>query len=93
VDFAEWEPVYEAILADFGWDRAADERARDLLGATLGADGATPGVDTFDPEALDALFESQPDGRPRDAGRVEFDYYGYTVVVYGDGSVELDDAD
>jgi uncharacterized Rossmann fold enzyme len=26
-----WEPVYEAILADFGHDREADERARDLL--------------------------------------------------------------
>ncbi|MFB6202311.1 MAG: 6-hydroxymethylpterin diphosphokinase MptE-like protein [Halorhabdus sp.] len=31
MDFATWEPVYEAILADFGYDRAADERARDLL--------------------------------------------------------------
>ena len=27
--FAEWEPIYEAILADFGFDRAADERARE----------------------------------------------------------------
>ncbi|HKL28941.1 MAG TPA: 6-hydroxymethylpterin diphosphokinase MptE-like protein [Natrialbaceae archaeon] len=31
MDFEEWEPVYEAILADFGYDRAADERARDVL--------------------------------------------------------------
>ncbi|MDR5671577.1 putative Rossmann fold enzyme [Halalkaliarchaeum sp. AArc-CO] len=30
MEFSEWEPVYEAILADFGFDRAADERARDL---------------------------------------------------------------
>jgi len=29
--FEEWEPVYEAILADFGYDRAADERARNML--------------------------------------------------------------
>jgi hypothetical protein len=29
--FDEWEPVYAAIIADFGFDRAADERARDLL--------------------------------------------------------------
>jgi len=34
--FAEWEPVYEAILADFGYDRASDERARDLLGELVG---------------------------------------------------------
>ncbi|WP_435078158.1 6-hydroxymethylpterin diphosphokinase MptE-like protein [Halococcus sp. AFM35] len=31
MNFAEWEPVYERILADFGFDRAADERARDTL--------------------------------------------------------------
>ena len=28
--FAEWEPVYEAILADLGFERRADERARDV---------------------------------------------------------------
>ena len=37
MNFATFEPVYEAILADFGFDRAADERARDLA-----ADLATP---------------------------------------------------
>jgi hypothetical protein len=31
VDFATWEPAYEAVLADFGYDRRADERARDDL--------------------------------------------------------------
>ncbi|MDY6817207.1 MAG: 6-hydroxymethylpterin diphosphokinase MptE-like protein [Halobacteriales archaeon] len=31
MDFETWEPVYEAILTDFGFDRTADERARDLL--------------------------------------------------------------
>ncbi|EMA63844.1 6-hydroxymethylpterin diphosphokinase MptE-like protein [Halorubrum lipolyticum] len=29
MNFETFEPVYEAILADFGFDRAADERARD----------------------------------------------------------------
>lgn len=33
MDFATWEPVYERILTDFGFDRAADERARDVLAA------------------------------------------------------------
>ena len=37
MNFAAFEPVYEAILADFGFDRAADERARDVA-----ADLATP---------------------------------------------------
>jgi len=33
MNFDEWNRVYEAILADFGFDRAADERARDRLAA------------------------------------------------------------
>jgi hypothetical protein len=31
VRFAEWEPVYERILASFGFDRSDDEDARDVL--------------------------------------------------------------
>lgn len=31
--FDEWEPVYETLLDDFGFDRDADERARDRLAA------------------------------------------------------------
>ena len=70
-----------------------------VVEAVAGAEDVSPTAlsrplnDVVDPEALDSLFEPQPDGRPRDAGRVEFGYYGYTVVVYGDGSVELEDAD
>lgn len=44
--FSTWNPVYEAIVRDFGFDRAADERARDAL-ASL----ATP----FDLDRLAAL--------------------------------------
>ena len=44
--FSEWEPIYTAILADFGFERAADERARDVA-----ADVATP----FDHDRLAAL--------------------------------------
>ena len=33
MNFQEWEPTYEAILADFGYPRAADEAARDELDA------------------------------------------------------------
>ncbi|WP_323190192.1 6-hydroxymethylpterin diphosphokinase MptE-like protein [Halostella sp. PRR32] len=31
MNFDEWNPVYEAILADFGFERSADERVRDRL--------------------------------------------------------------
>jgi uncharacterized Rossmann fold enzyme len=38
MEFPTWEPVYEEILADFGFGRGADERARDRLTDIL--DGA-----------------------------------------------------
>ncbi|MFB6135351.1 MAG: 6-hydroxymethylpterin diphosphokinase MptE-like protein [Halobacteriaceae archaeon] len=31
MEFTDWEPAYESILADFGYDREADELARDVL--------------------------------------------------------------
>lgn len=33
MDYETWEPVYQRILDDFGYDRAGDERARDTLAA------------------------------------------------------------
>ncbi|MFB6121452.1 MAG: 6-hydroxymethylpterin diphosphokinase MptE-like protein [Halobacteriaceae archaeon] len=48
MDFETWEPVYERILADFGYDRAADEAARDVLADLTGP---------FDRQRLD--FEGQ----------------------------------
>jgi uncharacterized Rossmann fold enzyme len=47
MEFDDWEPVYQAILADFGFPRAADERARDML-ADLVA-----GAETLAPADLD----------------------------------------
>ena len=34
--YTDWEPIYASILADFGYGRLGDERARDRLAATLG---------------------------------------------------------
>lgn len=31
MNFETWEPIYEAICADFGFDRAVDQHARDVL--------------------------------------------------------------
>ena len=61
VEYERWEPVYEAILAEFGYDREADERARDRLaeltvpfesdrlavpaGSTVAVAGAGPSLD------------------------------------------------
>ncbi|MFC5969799.1 6-hydroxymethylpterin diphosphokinase MptE-like protein [Halomarina salina] len=58
--YTDWNPVYEAILRDFGYDRAGDERVRDRLavlarrfdhdrlppfaGATVAVCGAAPSL-------------------------------------------------
>jgi uncharacterized Rossmann fold enzyme len=47
MDFETWEPVYGAILDDFGYDRAADERARDVVHGLLAGRG------TLDPGDID----------------------------------------
>ncbi|EJN58886.1 6-hydroxymethylpterin diphosphokinase MptE-like protein [Halogranum rubrum] len=60
MNFDDWEPVYESILADFGFGRDADEHARDVLaelahpfdtsrfdhvaGATVAVAGAGPAL-------------------------------------------------
>ena len=36
--YDEWRPAYEAILSDFGYDRADDERSRDRLADLLAAE-------------------------------------------------------
>lgn len=49
MNFDEWEPVYESILRDFGYDRAGDEAARDELAAL---------VSDFDCSRIDAAGET-----------------------------------
>ncbi|GAA0302534.1 6-hydroxymethylpterin diphosphokinase MptE-like protein [Halarchaeum salinum] len=49
MQFHTWEPTYEAILRDFGYDRTGDEAARDELAAL---------VSGFDVSRLDATGET-----------------------------------
>jgi hypothetical protein len=44
--YTDWNPVYEAILRDLGYDRTGDERVRDRLAAL---------TDSFDPDRLPAF--------------------------------------
>ncbi len=46
MDFQTWEPVYEGLLAAFGYPRDGDERARDRLGGLVG------NTETYDPSTL-----------------------------------------
>jgi len=70
MNYQTWLPVYERILADFGYDRLADERARDRLadlvtafdesrldrmdGATVAVAGAGPSLESEAAVAADA---------------------------------------
>ncbi|QLG47727.1 6-hydroxymethylpterin diphosphokinase MptE-like protein [Natrinema halophilum] len=50
MEFDEWEPVYEAILDDFGYDRTGDERGRERLESLL--------EETYDPAELAILRDA-----------------------------------
>lgn len=50
-----------------------------------------PLYEAVDPDALDALVRSSAVGRS--ALTVHFSYYGYSVTVSSDGSVELEERD
>lgn len=45
--------------------------------------------DHVDPDALDRLFASKPDGTPRTSGHVGFTVWGYQVTVHGDGQIAI----
>lgn len=59
--------------------------------AIAGAKGSFPEPGTLyraiDPDALDALFESRPNGASRSGGVVSFDAAGCVVTVHADGTV------
>jgi uncharacterized Rossmann fold enzyme len=88
VNFETWEPVYESILADMGYDRQADEAARDDL-----AD-AVRDVETVEPDRQ--AFEGQtvaiaaPGQSLRDATCVVAE--ADTVVAAGAAADQLLDA-
>jgi len=72
MELAEWEPVYETILRDFGFDRTADGHARDVLaeiatpfefdrlagvaGETVAIAGGGPSIEAETDRAADADF-------------------------------------
>ncbi|MDG5759350.1 DUF115 domain-containing protein [Natronococcus sp. A-GB1] len=68
MEFDEWEPVYEAIRRDFGYDRNGDERARDVLASLTepfdlkrldAADGATVAIAGAGPNLSDELDDAR----------------------------------
>ena len=55
MEFQDFEPVYDAILADFGFGREADEAARDLLADLV---ESVPASSTDSLESADAAARS-----------------------------------
>ena len=87
--FADWEPIYEAILADFGFARAADERARDVAAAFAGPFDHTQLAGFTD--ATVAVVGAAPSLA---ADLTDFDPEGVDVVVAASTAVDvLADAD
>ena len=63
------EPVSTAVVRAVA---ALEDREPDSL---------RPLADVLDPEALDALFETKPDGKPRAGGHLSFVYSTCRVTV------------
>jgi len=80
MEFHDWEPVYDAILADMGFDRDGDERARDLLADLVSDDdpGAHRGPD-------DGASASDAPGTAPTLTPEALDLEGETVAVVGAG--------
>ncbi len=57
--YEEWNPVYEAIIEDFGYDRAGDESARDRL-VTLVSGKRPLELDSFDLTGTVAICGAAP---------------------------------
>jgi uncharacterized Rossmann fold enzyme len=97
MDYDDWEPVYAAIRADFGFDRGADERARDVFDALLGdslsedhlsfLDGAAVAIVAPGPSLHSALADGASDDGP--AGIATAD----RVVAVSDAAVALREHD
>ncbi|MFC6731909.1 HalOD1 output domain-containing protein [Haladaptatus sp. GCM10025893] len=45
--------------------------------------------DIIDPDALDALFSAQPDGRPRGTGYIHFAIQNFEVSVHSNGHISI----
>ena len=54
MDFILWEPIYERILEDFGFDREGDEKAALFLSSMLTEEN------TASPSELKALISGKP---------------------------------
>lgn len=87
--FADWEPIYATILADLGFDRIADERARDVA-----AEFASPFLDDRLAGFEDATVAVVGAAPSLAADLDDVDFVGADAVVAASTAVDvLADAD
>lgn len=76
-------------------DRNEQPLSRTIIERIADAEGIAPTeldtrlYDVIEPEALNELFQHQEDG-PVTEGFVSFAFHGYTVTIYSDSTVEID---
>lgn len=85
MEFAAWEPIYESIVADFGYDPAGDRRARDRLHEL---------VEPFDFDRLDFQTQSVSVAGGSDTLEAELDQVRATdrVIAVSGAAAVLEDA-
>lgn len=105
MEYTEWEPVYDAILADFGFGREADEQGRDWLAdrvepfdldridftGTVAIAGAAPSLESeLDRvEAADAVVAASDAGVRLDANEIGVDLIVTDLDGDPEGTVDL----
>lgn len=83
--YEEWEPYYQAILADFGWTPEGDEAAARLLSSLLPAH--SPCLEKVEDliRGRDVIVCGKAPALEKDMEKIDW-WYRYTVIA-ADGSV------
>lgn len=77
------------------FDPGTDSVSEELVRAVAALNDADPTelavlAEVLDPEALDALFQTRPDGHRRETnGRVVFEYHNHEIQITTDGTISI----
>jgi len=84
MDFRRWEPIYEEILADFGFSRAEDERAARILSGLL--DRPNPDILRKRISGSDVLVCGNAPSLMDELSRIDLSSY---VIIAADGATSV----
>lgn len=89
----------ERITYHRPFDPETDSVSQELIDAVATINNADPTemeilAQFIDPDALDSLFQSRPEGSSRDVnGEIRFEYDTFTVIIDSDGIISLNRRD